>query len=121
MPSPATAPATASASVPDALATLHVNPDIGLTHTEVDIRRKERGYNDVAEQPPHPVLMFLRKFWGVSAWMLELIMLLSAVLGNFSDLTVVGAMLVVNAVLSFMQEHRDSDARFTEFHACGPK
>jgi H+-transporting ATPase len=38
--------------------------------------------------------------------MLELIMVLSAVLGKYSDLAVVGALLVVNAVLSFMQEHR---------------
>jgi len=50
--------------------------------------------------------MFLGKFWGLSAWMLELIMVLSAVLGKYSDLVVVGALLVVNAVLSFMQEHR---------------
>ena len=50
--------------------------------------------------------MFLGKFWGLSAWMLELIMVLSAVLGKYSDLAVVGALLVVNAVLSFMQEHR---------------
>jgi plasma-membrane proton-efflux P-type ATPase len=50
--------------------------------------------------------MFLGKFWGLSAWMLELIMVLSAVLRKFSDLAVVGALLVVNAVLSFMQEHR---------------
>ena len=54
----------------------------------------------------HPVRMFLGKFWGLSAWMLELIMVLSAVLRKFSDLAVVGALLVVNAVLSFMQEHR---------------
>jgi H+-transporting ATPase len=38
--------------------------------------------------------------------MLELIMVLSAVLGKFSDLAVVGALLVINAVLSFMQERR---------------
>jgi len=38
--------------------------------------------------------------------MLELIMVLSAVLRKYSDLAVVGALLVVNAVLSFMQEHR---------------
>ena len=38
--------------------------------------------------------------------MLELIMILSAVLGKYSDLAVVGALLVVNAVLSFMQESR---------------
>jgi len=99
-------PDIAAASVPDTLATLRVNPDTGLTHAEVDIRRNEHGYNEVAEKRSHPVLMFLGKFWGLSAWMLELIMVLSAVLGKFSDLAVVGALLVVNAVLSFMQEHR---------------
>src|SRR6202158_5164653 len=38
--------------------------------------------------------------------MLELIMVLSAVLGKFSDFAVVGALLMINAVLSFMQERR---------------
>jgi H+-transporting ATPase len=38
--------------------------------------------------------------------MLELIMTLSAVLRKYSDLVVVGALLVVSAVLSFMQEQR---------------
>ena len=73
---------------------------------EANARRKERGYNEVAEKGRHPVLKFLGKFWGISAWMLELIMVLSAVLGNYSDLAVVGALLVVNAVLGFMQEQR---------------
>ena len=99
-------PDIAAASVPDTLAALHVNPDTGLTRAEVDVRRKEHGYNEVAEKKRHPVLKFLGKFWGISAWMLELIMVLSAVLGNYSDLAVVGALLVVNAVLGFMQEHR---------------
>ena len=38
--------------------------------------------------------------------MLELIMILSAFLRKYSDLVVVGALLIVNAVLSFMQERR---------------
>jgi plasma-membrane proton-efflux P-type ATPase len=96
----------ASASVPDTLATLHVNPDSGLTQAEVDARRKEHGYNEVAEAKGHPVFTFLRKFWGISAWMLELIMVLSAALGKYSDLAVIGALLVINAVLSFAQERR---------------
>ena len=99
-------PDIASASVPDTLAVLHVNPEAGLTRAEVEVRRKEHGFNEVAEKRGHPVRKFLRKFWGISAWMLELIMVLSAVLGKYSDLAVVGALLVVNAVLSFMQEHR---------------
>ena len=105
-PANITPPDIASASVPDTLTALHVNPDAGLTHADVDVRRKEHGYNEVAEQKGHPVLKFLRKFWGISAWMLELIMVLSAVLGRYSDLVVVGALLVINAVLSFMQERR---------------
>jgi plasma-membrane proton-efflux P-type ATPase len=105
-PGNARPPDIASASVPDTLAALRVNPDTGLTNAEVDGRRKEYGYNEVAETKGHPVLMFLGKFWGLSAWMLELIMVVSAVLGKVADLAVVGALLVVNAVLSFMQEHR---------------
>ena len=49
-------PDIASASVPDTLAALHVNPDTGLTRAEVDVRRKEHGYNEVAEKKGHPVL-----------------------------------------------------------------
>jgi H+-transporting ATPase len=105
-PANAKPPDIASASVPDTLAALHVNPDTGLTHAQVDASRKEHGYNEVAVKKEHPVLQFLRKFWGISAWMLELIMILSAVLRKFSDLAVVGALLVINAVLSFMQERR---------------
>src|SRR5471032_544023 len=83
-----------------------MNPETGLTGAEVDARRQAHGYNEVAAEKTHPILAFLRKFWGISAWMLELIMVLSAVLGKYSDLAVVGALLVINAVLSFAQEHR---------------
>ena len=105
-PANAKPPDIASASVPDTLAALQVNADTGLTRAEVEVRRKEHGYNEVAETKGHPLLKFIRKFWGISAWMLELIMVLSAVLRKYSDLVVVGALLVINAVLSFMQERR---------------
>ena len=105
-PANAKPPDIASASVPDTLAALKVNPDTGLTHAEVDVRRKEHGYNEVAEQKGHPILLFLGKFWGLSAWMLETIMVLSAVLRKYPDLAVVSTLLVVNAVVSFMQERR---------------
>jgi len=106
MPASAQPPDIASASVSDTLATLRANPATGLARAEVDVRRKENGYNEVAEIKGHPVLGFLRKFWGISAWMLELIMVLSAVLGKYSDLVLVSALLVLNAVLGFMQERR---------------
>lgn len=52
-------PNIAAASVPDTLAALQVNPDTGLTQAEVDIRRKQHGFNEVAETKEHPVLRFL--------------------------------------------------------------
>jgi hypothetical protein len=82
---------------------LHVDPEAGLTRAEVEIRRKENGYNEVAVQKGHPVLAFLAKFWGLSAWMLELIIVLSAVLHKFSDLAVVSALLIVSAVWSLTE------------------
>jgi plasma-membrane proton-efflux P-type ATPase len=99
-------PDISTESVPDTLAALHVNPDTGLANAEVESLRKEHGYNEVAEKKGHPVLKFLGKFWGISAWMLELIMVLSAMLRKYPDLAVVGGLLVINAVLSFMQERR---------------
>ena len=105
-PAAATAPDIAVVPVPDTLAALHVDPETGLPSAEVESRRKEHGYNEVTEHKGHPLSDFLRKFWGISAWMLELIMILSAVLGKYADLVVVSALLVVNAVLSFAQERR---------------
>ena len=93
-------------STEETLASLHANPRTELLRADVEARRKNEGFNEVAEKQAHPVLMFVRKFWGISAWMLELIMVLSAVLGKYSDLAIVGALLVVNAVLGFTQEHR---------------
>jgi magnesium-transporting ATPase (P-type) len=83
-PADATAPNIASASIPETLAALHVNPETGLTRAEADARLKARGYNEVTERKEHPVLKFLGKFWGLSAWMLEAIMLLSLVLSSGS-------------------------------------
>lgn len=103
---PASRPDIVTATVPDTVAALRVSPDTGLTGAEADARRKTQGYNEVAQAKGHPVITFLRKFWGISAWMLELIMVLSAVLGNYTDLAVVGALLIVNAILGFAQEQR---------------
>ena len=96
----------AAASVADALTALGVKSDAGLGAAEVAARRKTDGFNEVAVTRSHPLLKFLSKFWGISAWMLELIMILSVVLGKYSDLVVVGALLIVNAVLGFLQEQR---------------
>jgi H+-transporting ATPase len=81
-------------------------PETGLTRAAVDAAREQSGYNEVAEQKQHPLVGLLKKFWGLSAWMLELIIVLSAALRNYADLVLVSALLVINAVLGFVQERR---------------
>ena len=103
MPPPAS---TAGSPVGPATSVLAAGPTVGLTSAGADALQREHGYNEVAEQREHPVRRFLGKFWGMSAWMLELIMVLSAVLRKYSDLVIVAALLIINAVLAFAQEHR---------------
>jgi len=99
-------PDIATASIPDTLAALRVNPETGLTRAEADARVKEHGYNEVIERKGSPAFRFLAKFWSPSAWMLELIMVLSAALGKYLDFAVVAALLIVNAVLGFVHERQ---------------
>jgi len=105
-PAPDSAPAGTTSTIPEMLGALGVDPLVGLNRVQVEARRKEHGYNEVAEQQEHPLRQFMGKFWGVSAWMLELILILSAVLRKYSDLMVVATLLILNAALSYGQEHR---------------
>ena len=82
----------------------------GLSSAEAAARLREHGPNETPELKPHPLLRFLKKFWGLPAWMLELIVVLSFVLGKRADFWITLTLLVVNAVLGFLQESRASAA-----------
>ncbi len=64
----------------------------------------------MAEAKAHPLIGFARKFWGLSAWMIELIVLVSFTLQKWADLWIALALLLVNAILGFLQEHRAAAA-----------
>lgn len=98
------------ATANDALSALGSNPETGLTSAEATARFDRDGPNEVPEKKSHPFLRFAGKFWGLSAWMLELIVVLSFILDRHADFAVALALLVVNAVLSFFQEQRASSA-----------
>jgi P-type E1-E2 ATPase len=82
----------------------------GLSSAEARARLERDGANEVAEPQRHPIARLAGKFWGLSAWMLELIAVLSFVLQKFADLGVALSLLVLNAALSFLQEQRASAA-----------
>lgn len=97
-------------SVPEAIRALESDLQTGLTSESVEQKRIKFGYNEIPLQKTFPALRFLKKFWGLSAWMLELILIISIILKNITDLYVVTGLLVVNAVISFLQENRASAA-----------
>ncbi|HTR49504.1 MAG TPA: HAD-IC family P-type ATPase, partial [Kofleriaceae bacterium] len=82
----------------------------GLASSEARARLARDGANEVPEAPSHPLLRFGRKFWGVSAWMIEAIALLSWLLHRTADLAVALGLLVANAVVSSIQESHASAA-----------
>jgi H+-transporting ATPase len=99
-----------SRSASDTLLALKSSREKGLARAEAASRLERDGPNEVPEQKSHPIVSFARKFWGLSAWMLELIVVLSFVLGKIADFWIALALLLVNASLSFIQEQRASAA-----------
>lgn len=96
--------------VTDTLKALGSDRERGLTAAEAGARLLGQGPNEVPERKTHPLRLFATKFWSLSAWMLELIALLSLILRKWADLGVAIALLLVNAILSFLQEQRASAA-----------
>ena len=88
------------------LAELKVDLAKGLSCSEVAKRISQSGFNEVIETKPNLLLQFAGKFWGISAWMLELVVVLSWYLKKYPDMAIVTGLLVVNAVFSFVEERQ---------------
>ena len=82
----------------------------GLKQTEVKNLLKQYGYNEVLEEKVNPLLRFFTKFWGLTSWMLELIIILSWYLHKESDAYIVMGLLVFNATIGFAQEQNAANA-----------
>jgi H+-transporting ATPase len=78
----------------------------GLSSASAADRIRRFGANEVPDKKAHPFMSFLRKFWGLTAWMLELIIVLSLVLRKYPDAAIVAVMLVMNAVVSVFEERK---------------
>jgi H+-transporting ATPase len=78
----------------------------GLTSDEARRRLGEVGPNAVTEEAPPRWRAFLAKFWAPVPWMLEAAILVQLGLGEYVEAAIVGALLVFNATLGFIQEGR---------------
>ncbi len=90
----------------EALRLLSSDPQRGLDSGSVRERLLRYGPNAVAEEPRNPWLDFLGKFWGLTAGMLELTAALSLIRRRYLDAGIIACLLLVNGVISFLQETR---------------
>ena len=89
---------------------LSVDAKKGLAKDEVEKRVRQFGFNEVPEKKENSLIRFAKKFWGLTAWMLELTMLISFILGKYLDLYIIGGLLLFNSILGFLQEEKASSA-----------
>ncbi|HEY8688480.1 MAG TPA: plasma-membrane proton-efflux P-type ATPase [Chitinophagaceae bacterium] len=86
------------------------DPAKGLNQNEVESNLKVYGYNEVSENKSNALFKFLSRFWGLTAWMLELIIVLSWFLHRHSDAYIVLGLLLFNAIVGFVQENNAANA-----------
>ncbi|VAW66034.1 Lead, cadmium, zinc and mercury transporting ATPase; Copper-translocating P-type ATPase [hydrothermal vent metagenome] len=86
------------------------NEQQGLTKVEAQKRLEEYGFNEINEVEESLLHRLFRRFWGPIPWMIEVAALLSAIVQKWEDFIIIMVMLLVNAGLDFIQEHRALNA-----------
>ena len=81
--------------------------DKGLSQSEAEQRLKQYGLNEIKEaKKVSPLKIFLEQFNSVVVWILIAATIISALLKEYVDATVILIILVMIAVLGFVQEYR---------------
>ncbi|QPC46289.1 calcium-translocating P-type ATPase, SERCA-type [Mangrovibacillus cuniculi] len=86
---------------------LQTNVEEGLSSSFVKERRKQVGYNELAEgKKPSAILLFLGQFKDFMVLVLLAATLVSGLLGEYIDAIAIMAIVIVNAIMGFVQEQR---------------
>jgi H+-transporting ATPase len=93
-------------TVPDVLSEFKVQVASGLSATDIPVRQKTYGLNEVPEDQPSMLLMFARHFWGLTAYMLEFTIIVSFFLHKYVDVYLISGLMLFNAVIGFIQERK---------------
>lgn len=89
---------------------LKTDPNSGLSSEEVKERQRKYGFNDIPEEKRNPFIIFGKKFWGPSAWILEIAAVLSYILGRMLDFYMIISLIILNAIISWSQEQKANKA-----------
>jgi H+-transporting ATPase len=95
-----------SKTIADALSELKVLALNGLSDEDVKQRQTTYGLNEVVERKQLLVLLFLKHFWGLTAIMLDITIVLSFLLHKYIDVYLIGGLMLFNAIIGFIQESK---------------
>ncbi len=96
-----------AASLADVASRLATDADRGLTSAEAARRRAEHGDNALREKPPEAWWWkLLRQFRELVIWILIAAAVIAAVMGDWADTAAIVAIVLVNAIIGFLQEER---------------
>ncbi len=82
----------------------------GLADDEARNRLGTYGYNEIEEKRTNPVLRLLGYFWGPIPWMIEAAAALSALVGDWTDFSIILVLLLMNAGVGFWEEFQADNA-----------
>ncbi len=86
---------------------LNTNLDAGLAESEIEERTRKYGPNRLEEKKGRPPFMiFLDQFKSFIIWVLFGAVLVSGFLKEWVDAIVIVAIIILNAILGFIQEHK---------------
>ncbi len=84
-------------------------PD-GLSTKEATDRLHSNGYNEVTLKPTPKWVMFLRQFNNIIVYILVVAAVLTLLMRHYSDSVVIGLVVVINALIGYLQEVNASNA-----------
>jgi H+-transporting ATPase len=95
-------PVAGPRAIPEAL--LATSPTVGLTEQEVISRRKKYGLNQLKQEKENQILKFFGFFVGPIQFVMEAAAVLAAGLEHWVDFGVICGLLLLNAVVGWVQE-----------------
>ncbi len=82
----------------------------GLKQSDVTERLTISGYNEITSKKKTKLQRFFKTFWGPIPWLIEIAAILSLAIRHWADFIVIAALLIVNAVIEFVQSAKAADA-----------
>ena len=95
------------------MTTASSSPDVsasGLSSASAAKLLQQFGPNALPEEPAHPIRQFFSRLWAPVPWMLEVTIILELVLRRRLEAMVIAILLLLNALLSLVQERKAENA-----------